>query len=128
MIRMSALMAVLCAAASAQPLPSFEAATVRPAAPATGGGRPTSGDRVIYSNTTRLNVLVRAFEYGLIGAFVTLMLRAPVFNKTGPRRALRFPLELTLEETGGATAAQADERAAAPSASNWSLTRLRSTL
>jgi uncharacterized protein (TIGR03435 family) len=43
---------------------SFEAATIRPAAPASGGGRATaSGDRIAYSNTTLLNVLVRA--YGL---------------------------------------------------------------
>jgi uncharacterized protein (TIGR03435 family) len=42
--------------------PAFEVATVKPAAPVTGGARAsTSGDRVVYNNTTLLNVLVRAF-------------------------------------------------------------------
>ncbi len=44
------------------PPPAFEAATIRPAAPATGGGRAsTSGDRVTLMNTTLLNALGRAF-------------------------------------------------------------------
>ena len=43
--------------------PAFEVATIKAAAPATGGGRAsTSGDRVVYNNTTLLNVLVRAFQ------------------------------------------------------------------
>ena len=50
-----------------------------------------------------------------LAAFATLMLRAPVLDKTGLAGYYDFPLELTLEETGGATAAQADGRAAAPS-------------
>jgi uncharacterized protein (TIGR03435 family) len=43
--------------------PSFEAASVKPAAPITGrGGRAsTSGDRFSYANTTLLNVLARAY-------------------------------------------------------------------
>jgi uncharacterized protein (TIGR03435 family) len=42
--------------------PAFEVATVKPAVPATGGGRASaSGDRLVYNNTTLLNVLVRAF-------------------------------------------------------------------
>lgn len=41
---------------------AFEVATVKPAAPASGGGRAsTSGNTVIYNNTTLLNALVRAF-------------------------------------------------------------------
>lgn len=52
------------AAISAQPSapPAFEVATVKPSAPTTGGGRAsTSGNTIIYSNTTLLNALVRAF-------------------------------------------------------------------
>jgi uncharacterized protein (TIGR03435 family) len=211
-IRVSAVMAVLYAAVGAQAQSSFEAATVRPAAPATRGGRSAiSGDRVVYSNTTLLNVLVRAFGLKFSGqvigpawvfneryditakapdntpkeqtagmlqallierfkltlhhetrdlptfslvkgqgqlklkdaadpdsardgwdlsngrraaknmsmaslaAFVTLMLRAPILDKTGLGGYYDFPLELTLEEAGGATLVQADGRAAAPS-------------
>ncbi len=43
--------------------PAFEAATVKAAAPITGGGRAsTSGDRVVYANTTISNALARAFQ------------------------------------------------------------------
>lgn len=47
---------------SAQP-PSFEAASVKPAAPTTGrGGRASSsGDRFTFANTTLVNVLTRAY-------------------------------------------------------------------
>jgi uncharacterized protein (TIGR03435 family) len=45
-------------------IPAFEAASVKPAAPGSRGGRTaSSGDRVIYANTTLSNVLIRA--YGL---------------------------------------------------------------
>lgn len=45
--------------------PAFEVATIRPAAPAAGGGRASSsGDRVTLNNTTLSNALIRAF--GLI--------------------------------------------------------------
>jgi uncharacterized protein (TIGR03435 family) len=46
------------------PAPSFEVASVKPAAPsATQGGRGSaSGDTVIYRNTTLKNALARAFE------------------------------------------------------------------
>lgn len=50
-----------------------------------------------------------------LAAFVTLMLRAPILDKTGLGGYYDFPLELTLEETGGASLVQADGRAAAPS-------------
>jgi uncharacterized protein (TIGR03435 family) len=212
MVRTVAVVAIICTAASAQPQPSFEAATVRPAAPATAGGRAgLSGDRLSYRNTTLLNALSRAFDlkfrgqvigpdwvftqryditakapnnaptaqisrmlqallierfkltlhhetrelpmYSLVrgkgqlrlkdtakpdGAkngwdlanghraaknmsmtslaqFVTLMLAAPVLDRTGLSGYYDFPLELTLEETGGATATQADSRSTAPS-------------
>ena len=47
--------------------PAFEVATIRPAAPAAGGGRASSsGDRVTLNNTTLLNALARAF--GLVSA------------------------------------------------------------
>jgi uncharacterized protein (TIGR03435 family) len=52
-------------ALSAQPPapPAFEVATIKPSAPTTGGGRAlASGNTIIYSNTTLLNALVRAFE------------------------------------------------------------------
>jgi uncharacterized protein (TIGR03435 family) len=46
--------------------PTFEAASIKPAAPGGRGGRTTvSGDRVTYANTTVLNVLARA--YGVRG-------------------------------------------------------------
>jgi uncharacterized protein (TIGR03435 family) len=62
-MRLSAITLIGLAIASAQGQ-SFEAATIRPAAPATGGGRASaSGDGIGYSNTTLLNVLIRA--YGL---------------------------------------------------------------
>jgi uncharacterized protein (TIGR03435 family) len=62
-MRVSTIPIIGLAIASAQGQ-SFEAATIRPAAPATGGGRVSaSGDRIVFSNTTLLNVLVRA--YGL---------------------------------------------------------------
>jgi uncharacterized protein (TIGR03435 family) len=42
--------------------PAFEVATIRPAAPAAGGGRAaSSGDRVMLNNTTLSNALIRAF-------------------------------------------------------------------
>jgi uncharacterized protein (TIGR03435 family) len=46
-----------------QPAPrAFEAATVKPASPVTGGGRAaSSGDRITLNNTTLLNALARAF-------------------------------------------------------------------
>jgi uncharacterized protein (TIGR03435 family) len=57
-------LAILCiAVAACAQTPSFEAASVKPAAPTTGrGGRATtSGDRFTYANTTLLNVLARAY-------------------------------------------------------------------
>ncbi len=54
-----ALVALTLTSASGQ---SFEAATIRPSAPDTGGGRATTaGDRVVLNRTTLLNALVRAF-------------------------------------------------------------------
>jgi uncharacterized protein (TIGR03435 family) len=42
--------------------PAFEVATIKAATPVSGGGRTsTSGNTVIYNNTTLLNALVRAF-------------------------------------------------------------------
>jgi uncharacterized protein (TIGR03435 family) len=71
MVRTVAVTAILCAAASAQPQPSFEAATVRPAAPATAGGRAgLSGDRLSYRNTTLLNALSRAFDLKFRGQVI----------------------------------------------------------
>ena len=209
-IRTAAATAILCAAASGQS--SFEAAAVRPAAPATAGGRAgLSGDRLSYRNMTLLTMLVQAFDlnfggqvigpswvfterYGItakapdntpkeqnsrmlrallierfklalhhetrelpmyslvrgkgqlrlkdalepdgprngfdlangrrsaknmsmarLAVFVALVLRAPVLEKTGLPGYDDFPRELTLEETGGATATQTDSRSTAPS-------------
>jgi uncharacterized protein (TIGR03435 family) len=43
--------------------PAFEVATIRVAAPTSGGGRTaTSGDRVVYNNTTLSNALGKAFQ------------------------------------------------------------------
>lgn len=59
---MNRLATGMCIALSAN-AQTFEAASVKPAAPITGrGGRATaSGDRVIYANTTLLNALARAY-------------------------------------------------------------------
>jgi uncharacterized protein (TIGR03435 family) len=59
---MMRFLAALCASlALAQP-PAFEAASIKPAAPAARGGRTTtSGDRINFANTTLLNVLARAY-------------------------------------------------------------------
>ncbi|HEV8148500.1 MAG TPA: TIGR03435 family protein [Bryobacteraceae bacterium] len=55
-------MAIAANAQSTQ-LPSFEVATVKPAAPGMAGGRASfSGDRVTFNNTTLLNALTRAFQ------------------------------------------------------------------
>ena len=62
---MKAAVAVCCAAISlSAQTPSFEVASVKPAAPTPGrGGRTTaSGDRISYANTTLLNVLARAYQ------------------------------------------------------------------
>ncbi|HEV1286802.1 MAG TPA: TIGR03435 family protein [Bryobacteraceae bacterium] len=53
-----------CIAVALAQSPTFEAASVKPAAPGGRGGRTTaSGDRYTYANTTLSNVLIRA--YGL---------------------------------------------------------------
>jgi len=57
-------LAAYCAIVALAQSPSFEAASVKPAAPGGRGGRTTSsGDLYIYANTTLSNVLIRA--YGL---------------------------------------------------------------
>jgi uncharacterized protein (TIGR03435 family) len=44
--------------------PAFEVATIKPAVPQLGGGRTsTTGNTVVYNNTTLLNALVRAFGF-----------------------------------------------------------------
>jgi uncharacterized protein (TIGR03435 family) len=56
------------AAGQPAPSPSFEAASVKVAAPTPGGGRASaSGDTVAYNNTTLMNVLLRAFELKFSG-------------------------------------------------------------
>ena len=50
-----------------------------------------------------------------LAVFVALVLRAPVLEKTGLPGYYDFPLELTVEETGGATATQSDSRSTPPS-------------
>jgi uncharacterized protein (TIGR03435 family) len=53
----------LAASAQSTQVPSFEVASVRPAAPAQNGGRASaSGDRVSYINTTLANLLYRAYR------------------------------------------------------------------
>jgi uncharacterized protein (TIGR03435 family) len=67
-MRILALIVLTLSCSSAQ---SFEAATVRAAQPVTGGGRTTtSGDRVVYSNTTLFNALARAFGLTIIDQVV----------------------------------------------------------
>jgi uncharacterized protein (TIGR03435 family) len=67
MIRMAlgagVLLSIALSAQSTQ-APSFEVASVRPAAPSTqaGGRASTSGDRVSYINTTLANLLYRAYQ------------------------------------------------------------------
>lgn len=58
-------LAVACLVVGSASGQSFEAATVRIAAPQTGGGhRSISGDRLTFSNTTLLNAFAQA--YGLV--------------------------------------------------------------
>jgi uncharacterized protein (TIGR03435 family) len=55
-------LAAFCASLALAQTPSFEAASIKPAPPGGRGGRTTtSGDRIIFANTTLLNVLARAY-------------------------------------------------------------------
>jgi uncharacterized protein (TIGR03435 family) len=56
------ILALFCASLALAQSPTFEAASIKPAAPAARGGRTTtSGDRITFANTTLLNVLARAY-------------------------------------------------------------------
>jgi len=57
----------------------------------------------------------RNMSMARLAVFVALVLRAPVLEKTGLPGYYDFPLELTVEETGGATATQSDSRSTPPS-------------
>jgi uncharacterized protein (TIGR03435 family) len=53
----------LCATIALAQAPTFEAASIKPAAPGGRGGRTNvSGDRYSYANTTLSNVLIRAYD------------------------------------------------------------------